>query len=63
MNTLRVHETLRVNGIKYSENMHRGASVFTADASYFGSGDQNLCLSHMDYYETRSVTMDKVLRT
>ena len=38
-----------MTGIKYSENIPRRASVYTADALYFGSWDQNLCLSHIDY--------------
>ena len=51
MNTLQVNETWRVNGTRYSENISRGASVYTANASYLGSCDQNLCLSHIEYYK------------
>ena len=39
----------RVNGIKYGENIPHGASVYTADASYFGSCNPNSCLSLKDY--------------
>ena len=39
----------RVNDFKKNENIPRGASVYTADASYFGSCNQNLCLLQVDY--------------
>ena len=60
MNTFLVLETKRMNGIKYSENILRGASVYTADASYFGSCDQKLCLSHIDYQIFFIILLQKI---
>ena len=45
MNTLQVHETLRVDGIKYSENISRkyNPTVHIAESVYFGASDKKMC--------------------